>query len=75
MYKKETSYIDTLLIYNLWYEILKVFAAQWDFGKKISQKIYSLKLFLCYVYFRKVGHPPRLIFKKTNFEVGNALSL
>ena len=32
--KKETSYIDTLLIfYTLWYDFLKNFDAQSNFGK------------------------------------------
>ena len=32
--KKETSCIDTLLIFTLWYELLNVFVTQSDFGKK-----------------------------------------
>ena len=31
---KETSYIDTSLIYPLWYEFSNVFVAQSDFGEK-----------------------------------------
>ena len=33
MDKKETSYIDTLLIYTLWYEFSSDFDAQSNFGK------------------------------------------
>ena len=33
--KKETSYIDTLLIYTLWYEFSNVFVAKSDFGRKV----------------------------------------
>ena len=36
--KKETIYIDTLLIYTLWYEISKDFDAQSNFRKKIVTK-------------------------------------
>ena len=42
--KKETSYIDTLLIYTLWYEFSNVFVAKSDFGKKeIHKKITHLE--------------------------------
>ena len=33
MEKKETSYIDTLFIYTLWYEFSNDFDALSDFGK------------------------------------------
>ena len=36
--KKETSYIDTFLIYTFWYEFSNVFSAQSDFGKKNHKK-------------------------------------
>ena len=34
---KETSYIDTELIYTLWYEFSNVYVAQSDLGKKKNQ--------------------------------------
>ena len=36
--KKEVTYIDTLLIYTLWYDFSNDFDAQSDFGKYFSQK-------------------------------------
>ena len=36
--KKETSYIDSWLIYTLWYEFSNVFVAHSDFGKKKCHK-------------------------------------
>ena len=44
--KKETSYIDSWLIYTLWDEFSNDFDAKSDFGKILSQKIYSLGPFL-----------------------------
>ena len=38
--------IDALLIYTFWYDFSNVFVAQSDFGKKESQKTYSLRPFL-----------------------------
>ena len=35
---KETSYIDTELIYTLWYEFSNDFDAQSDFGKNFVTK-------------------------------------
>ena len=38
MDKKEQSYVDALLIFNLWYEFLNDIDAQIDFGKKKCHK-------------------------------------
>ena len=38
MEKKETCYINTLLVYNLWYEFSNDFEAQSKFGKNIVTK-------------------------------------
>ena len=47
MNKKERIYIDTLIIYTLWYDFWNYFDAQSDFGKKkLSQKSYSYLTFL-----------------------------
>ena len=39
--KKETSYIDTWLIYTLWYEFSNDIDAQSDFGKKFVTTKYT----------------------------------
>ena len=43
---KETSYIDTLLIYTLRYQFPNDFDAQSDLGKYLSQKSWSLRTIL-----------------------------
>ena len=43
--KKERIYIDTLIIYTLWYEFQNDFDAQRDFGKNFVTK----KLLLSYI--------------------------
>ena len=36
--KKERIYIDTFIIYTLWYEFQNNFDAQSDFGKNVTKK-------------------------------------
>ena len=43
--KKERTYIDTIIIYTLWYEFQNDFDAQSDFGKNFVTK----KLLLSYI--------------------------
>ena len=44
MDRKEIIYMDTLIIYTLWYEFLNDFDAQRDFGKRFETKKANLIL-------------------------------